>query len=86
MKTRLQKHRETLNPKQSVQHVADAIGVNRSTLYRIEAGEVAPSRDTARALFDHYAGEVPLAHCYDPTYARREERRTRTDREVVISV
>jgi len=76
MKTLLQKHRETLDPKQSVQNVADAIGVNRSTLYRIEAGEVAPTRPTARALFDHYAGAVPLAHCYDPQYARREDRRT----------
>ena len=86
MKTLLQKHREHLKPQQSVQSVADAIGVNRSTLYRIEAGEVAPSRDTARALFDHYGGKVPVAHCYDPTYARRDERRVRTDREVVISV
>lgn len=83
MKTLLQRHREKLNPKQTVQQVADAIGVNRSTLYRIEAGEVAPSRDTARALFDHYGGSVPVAHCYDPKYARREERHTR---EVVITV
>lgn len=76
MKTLLQKHREAMNPKQTVQAVADAIGVNRSTLYRIEAGEVAPTRTTARALFDHYSGAVPVAHCYDPTYARREDRAT----------
>jgi DNA-binding XRE family transcriptional regulator len=75
MKTLLQKHREAIKPKTTVQAVADAIGVNRSTMYRIEAGDVAPTRQTARAIFDHYAGAVPLAHCYDPKYARREDRR-----------
>ena len=51
--------------------VARAVGVNRSTLYRIEAGDVAPTRRVARALFEFYRGEVPLAHIYDPEFAAR---------------
>lgn len=51
--------------------VAKAVQVNRSTLYRVEAGEVAPTRRVARALFDFYGGAVPLAHIYDPEYARK---------------
>lgn len=77
VKTLLKRYREKLRPRQPIANVAAAIDVNRSTLYRIEAGEVAPSRETARALFDHYAGAVPLAHIYDPEYARREDRNRR---------
>lgn len=69
MKSLLKQHRESLEPKRPLALVAQAIGVNRSTLYRIEAGEVAPTRETARKLFEYYAGKVPLAHIYDPTYA-----------------
>ena len=72
MHSLLKQHREALNPKRPLAQVADAIGVNRSTLYRIEAGEVAPTRETARKLFDYYGGRVPLAHIYDPEYAVRE--------------
>lgn len=72
MKSLLQQHRESLEPRRPLAQVAREIGVNRSTLYRIEAGEVAPTRDTARKLYDYYAGRVPLAHIYDPEYAARE--------------
>ncbi|MCK5551323.1 MAG: helix-turn-helix transcriptional regulator [Hyphomicrobiaceae bacterium] len=72
METLLKQHRESLEPKRPLASVATACGVNRSTLYRIEAGEVAPTRSTARKLFDYYAGRVPLAHIYDPEYAVRE--------------
>lgn len=53
----------------SMAAVAKAVGVNRSTLHRIEAGDVAPTRRVARALFEYYGGKVPLVHIYDPEYA-----------------
>ena len=69
MNDRLKQHRKKLH--RPLHEVAAAIGVNRSTLYRIEGGIVAPSRETARALFDYYGGQVPLAHIYDPEYAAK---------------
>lgn len=72
MESLLKQHRESLETKTPLALVAREIGVNRSTLYRIEAGEVAPTRETARKLFDYYHGRVPLAHIYDPEYAIRE--------------
>lgn len=73
METLLKHHRQALTPKRSLVTVANAISVNRSTLYRIEAGTVAPTRETARRLFEYYAGAVPLAHIYDPEFALRED-------------
>lgn len=67
METLLKRHRESLGL--PLARVAREIEVNRSTLYRIEAGEVAPTRRVARALFDFYNRAVPLAHIYDPEYA-----------------
>jgi DNA-binding XRE family transcriptional regulator len=67
MDTLLKRHREALGL--PLAKVAREVGVNRSTLYRIEAAEVAPSRQTARALFDFYQRAVPIAHIYDPEYA-----------------
>jgi DNA-binding XRE family transcriptional regulator len=73
MKSLLMQHRESLGVPLAV--VARAAGMDRSTLYRLEAGKVQPSRANARALFDYYAGQVPLAHIYDPEYALREATR-----------
>ena len=70
MKSLLMQHRETLGTPLAV--VARATSMDRSTLYRLEAGKVQPSRANARALFDYYGGAVPLAHIYDPEYALRE--------------
>jgi DNA-binding XRE family transcriptional regulator len=67
MKQRLKIHRERLGLPLAA--VAREIEVNRSTLYRIEAGEVAPTRRVARALFDYYDKAVPIADIYDPEYA-----------------
>ncbi len=67
MDTLLKRHREELGL--PLAKVAREIEVNRSTLYRIEAGEVAPTRRVARALFDFYQRAVPIAHIYDPEYA-----------------
>lgn len=74
MKSRLTKHRTSLTPAPTVADVARATGINRSTIYRIEAGEVAPTRGNARTLFDYYRGRVSLAEIYDPEYAARERR------------
>ena len=52
----------------STKHVAEAVGVSTSTLTRIEAGETQPTRRVARALFDLYSGEIPLALIYDPRF------------------
>ena len=67
MDTLLKQHREELGL--PLARVAREVGVNRSTLYRVEAGEVAPTRRVARALFDFYNRAVPIAHIYDPEYA-----------------
>lgn len=72
MNTTLKSHRESLDPRRTAAAVAEATGINRSTLYRIEAGDVAPTRAIARKLYDYYLGAVPLAAIYDPEYAARE--------------
>ena len=74
MKSRIESHRMSLEPAPSVADVARATGINRSTIYRIESGEVTPSRTNARALFDYYKGRISLADIYDPEYAARERR------------
>ncbi|MCK5496370.1 MAG: helix-turn-helix transcriptional regulator [Hyphomicrobiaceae bacterium] len=74
MKSRIEKHRLSLDPAPSVAEVAQATRINRSTIYRIEAGEVTPSRTNARALFDYYDARISLAEIYDPEYAARERR------------
>ncbi len=71
MDTLLKQKREELGL--PLARVAREVGVNRSTLYRVEAGEVAPTRRVARALFDFYQRAVPLAHIYDPEYARQAD-------------
>lgn len=53
----------------TAQAVADEVGCDRATLYRIEAGESQPRRDVARKLFELYGHQVPLASIYDPKYA-----------------
>lgn len=70
MDSLLKQHRKQIGKALAV--VAREIDINRSTLHRIEVGEVAPTRRVARALFDYYSGAVPLAHIYDPEYAVRE--------------
>jgi DNA-binding XRE family transcriptional regulator len=69
MRQNLKEHRERLGL--ALANVAQEIDVNRSTLYRIEAGEVAPTRRVARALFDYYRGAVPIGDIYDPEYANK---------------
>ena len=70
METLLKQHRESLGL--ALAKVAEATGIHRTTLYRIEAAEITPSQKNARKLFDYYEGRVPLAHIYDPVYAVRE--------------
>lgn len=70
MDSLLKQHRQQTG--KALAAVAREIEVNRSTLHRIECGDVAPTRRVARALFDYYGGAVPLAHIYDPEYAVRE--------------
>lgn len=53
----------------TAQAVADACEVDRATLYRIEAAESMPRRETARALFNLYKGDVPMINIYDPEFA-----------------
>ena len=57
------------NKGMTAQAVATATDCDRATLYRIEAGESQPRRETARALFELYNRQVPLASIYDPEYA-----------------
>lgn len=52
----------------TVRQVADATGISRSTVYRIEVGDTVPRREHARALYAFYDYEVDLADIYDPLY------------------
>lgn len=54
----------------TAEEVCEAVGCTRPTLYRVEAGEVTPKRPLARRFFNLYNGSVPLAHIYDPEFAR----------------
>ena len=54
----------------AAQTVANLVGCDRSTLYRIEKGETIPRRETARKLYRFYMGHVPLAAIYDPEYVQ----------------
>ncbi len=51
--------------------VAAFAGCDRATLYRIEDGDSQPRRETARALFCLYKGDVPLAVIYDPEFSNQ---------------
>ena len=55
----------------TAQEIAEAAGVSRASLYRIEDGDQLPSRPVARKLFRLYRGRVPLALIYDPEFARQ---------------
>ncbi len=48
--------------------VARMVGCDRTTLYRIESGDILPNRATARKLYKFYMGHVCLAMIYDPEY------------------
>ena len=50
--------------------VAEAAGLDRATLYRIEDGRQQPKRENARSLFRIFKGRVPLAEIYDPKFCR----------------
>jgi len=56
----------------TAREVAEAAGLDRVSLYRIEAGTQHPRRDSARALFRLFGGRVPLAAIYDPEFAAIE--------------
>ena len=43
----------------TVRELADKIGVNKSTLYRIENGEIVPTLETAFALERATGGKLP---------------------------
>lgn len=47
---------------------AGQIGIDPSTLAKIERGDQLPSRETARAIFDLYEGTVPIGAIYDPLF------------------
>ncbi len=51
--------------------IAAAAGLDRGTLYRIEAGRQLPKRETARRLFEIFKGRVALATIYDPEFAQK---------------
>lgn len=58
----------------SLDDVARRVGTDQANLSRIEKGQQVPKRPLARALFDFYAGEIPLGAIYDPDfYAPRPE-------------
>ena len=54
----------------SLDIVAEAVGIPKTTLYRIETG-TAPviQKERARALFEYFGREVSLAAIYDPELA-----------------
>jgi len=52
----------------SIRVVADATGVPKTTLHRIETGARITKRDHARALYKYYDYEVDLADIYDPNF------------------
>jgi DNA-binding XRE family transcriptional regulator len=57
-----------LKRNQTLTDVADAIGVDVSSLSRIERGDQLPTRAVARKLFDHFCGSVELGAIYDPEH------------------
>lgn len=57
-----------LDRKLSLRQVADATGISRSVLQRIETGERVTKRKHARALFKFYRGTVDMSDIYDPMY------------------
>jgi transcriptional regulator with XRE-family HTH domain len=52
----------------SLDIVADAIGISKSSLARAEAGKRGIKRENARALYAYYDYEIDLADIYDPHY------------------
>ena len=67
-----------------ITEVAQAVGVARTTLYRIEACRVHPKPQTARALHTFYGGILTLGECYDPelTAEALDARRARRLRQL----
>lgn len=58
----------------SIGIVADDLGIPKTTLQRIETG-TAPviQKDRARALYEYFNREVPLAAIYDPELAANND-------------
>lgn len=52
----------------SLRTVADATGIPRSVLQRIETGTRIAQRDHARALYRYYDYEIGLGDIYDPAF------------------
>jgi len=53
---------------QTLRQVATELGIDPSTLAKIERGAQTPSRETARRIFEFYDGEIPLGAIYDPDF------------------
>lgn len=68
MKASLTMRQARTNSGLTAHQVAAATECDRATLYRIESGKTLPRRETARLLFNLYAGKVPLAMIYDPVF------------------
>lgn len=66
MFTRLRKKRQDRGL--SLRAVAQATGIPKSTLHRIEGGQQIADREHARILYRYYGGEIPLALIYDPLF------------------
>lgn len=61
--TKARKHRGLF-----LEHVAEAVGTSVATLSKVERGVQIPKRELARALFEFFAGAVPLGAIYDAQY------------------
>jgi transcriptional regulator with XRE-family HTH domain len=50
------------------QYVADHVGVNQSTILRIERGEVWPERETLEKLVSFFDGEIKVEQILFPKH------------------
>ncbi len=56
----------------TIERVAAAVGLHGTTVARIERGQLLPSREHARALYQLFGGDVPLGSIYDPSFKAAE--------------
>lgn len=48
--------------------LAEALGIHKTNLLKIEQGRQSPRKETARQIYDFFGGFVPLGLIYDATH------------------
>jgi transcriptional regulator with XRE-family HTH domain len=52
----------------TLQEMSDEIGIQPNRISTTERGSNTPKKETARAMYEFFGGEVPLGAIYDPHY------------------